>query len=61
MSKALLKAGGKGTLLEAIFLRTGRTPDEILDKPAWVVTFCLESMRDQLEQEYRQYLKNLRR
>jgi hypothetical protein len=40
-------------LLAAIFLETGRTPDEILAKPAGVRAFCYAVMRQRLKELHR--------
>lgn len=44
-------AGGKLTLLHEIFQRTGRTPDEIMNKPEGVQKFAFISMKEQIERE----------
>ncbi|HXI17851.1 MAG TPA: hypothetical protein VNM48_15930 [Chloroflexota bacterium] len=41
----MIRAGGYGTLLAHIFLRTGVTADVIWAKPPGVRTFCFEAMK----------------
>lgn len=49
--KKLIRAGGKLTLLHEIFQRTGKLPDEIMNKPEGIRKFALLSMEVQLKRE----------
>ncbi len=40
--------------MQQIFIRTGRTPDEVLEKPAGVRAFIFAAIRWQLEKESEQ-------
>lgn len=46
----MIEAGGESALLHYIFVVTGRTADEILDKPPGVRAMCYASIRKWLRE-----------
>lgn len=52
----MIEAGGRAYLLHEIFMRTGRTPDEIMSKPPGIRAFCFASIRVQLEKEAKEFI-----